>query len=161
MRTLGDRLFPIAVVAALCLAGFWLGRSTVPPPTQAASPAAADRQARPGRAPIVHTPRAPSIETIRAEIDSGLRDALATRAASESAGSPPEALPTQPSVEQQEALDRAHELLDSVIDAGQFTHDDRRAFDDLVAQLPNEHKAPLLSRLFVGVNAQQVIPELP
>jgi len=156
MGTLGRALAVALLVAAVGAGAFWAGRQTTPP---AAAPPPAPT--RPGD---VAPARIDEIAALRAELRA-LRDEV--RAREDRAAVAPQAAEREKEKEkeltadQADALARGQELVTAIIQSGKLTRDRHRAFDALVAQLPDREKRELLSRLFMAINERRVEMELP
>jgi hypothetical protein len=134
----------------------WAGRRTPferpPAVTRAAALSAPAEDARGER-----LSRAELVSVLRSELTQALARCAPAATASPVAGAPP----ARPSAEQERTRTTAMNLVQTAIRDGHWTHEQALQLRPLLAQLPQEAQAELLTTLMGAINQGQMTSDIP
>lgn len=161
---LANRSFVLVLLGAVGVS-YGLGRVTgqgSPPPADRAAHAGMERAPAPAPSaiPITRVARDPlPLDALRGELRAAVRDELAAlrdESAVTAGDRPASDEPTLSPEQLHERVMQATALLDGAFAAGRMPGPDYAAFHGLLAHLPRAEQEPLLERLIVAINTQEL-----
>ena len=162
--TLGNRSFVIVLLGAVGVS-YGLGRVTSqssPPPTDRGAHAGLERApaAAPSATRITPAVRDPlPLDALRGELRAAVRDELALLRDENAVTAGDQPASDEPTLSPEQLDERAMQasaLLDGAFAAGRMPGTDYAAFHGLLAHLPRAEQEPLLERLIVAINTQEL-----